>query len=109
MGATAATFTVSLGNPSAFPVSVDVTTQDGTAGAPGDYAATATSLVFLPGETSHTVDILVNGDTVFEGNETLTVELSNEAGATTVDRDRAGDDRRRRRRADDQRRRRRSP
>ena len=84
VGATAATFTVSLGNPSAFPVSVDVTTQDGTAGAPGDYAATAASLAFLPGETSHTVDILVNGDTVFEGNESFTVELSNEAGATTA-------------------------
>ena len=38
-GTIAATFTVSLSNPSAFPISVDVATSDQSATAPADYAA----------------------------------------------------------------------
>ena len=76
VGSTTATFTVALGAPSALPVTVDVTTQDGTATAPDDYDALATSLLFAPGDTSKTVDVTVHGDTTKEGNETFTLQLS---------------------------------
>jgi hypothetical protein len=62
-------------------VSVDVTTQDGTALAPGDYDPTSATITFAPGETAHTFDVLVEGDAIVEANETFTVVLSNAVGA----------------------------
>ena len=41
VGATTMTFTVSLSNPSAFPVTVDAASVDDTASSPADYAARA--------------------------------------------------------------------
>jgi chitinase len=85
-GDTLATFTVALGAPSAFPVTVDVATQDGTATQPSDYDPVATtSLTFLPGETTKAVDVTIHGDTVAELDETFTVQLSNAIGATIGD------------------------
>ena len=84
-GTTAATFTVSLTNPSAFPISVDVSTSDQTATAPGDYGPVSTTLNFAPGQVSKTVDVLVQGDTVHELDETYTVDLSNPTGAALAD------------------------
>ncbi len=78
-------FTVSLANPSAFPVSVDVSTADGTATEPGDYDSVATTLVFAPGQLSLPVDLTVHGNTAFERDETLTVGLSNPSGGTVAD------------------------
>jgi uncharacterized spore protein YtfJ len=77
-----ATFTVALGTPSAFPVSVDVATADGTATQPSDYDPVATTtLTFAPGDTSKTVDVTIHGDTVVEPDETFTVQLANPVGA----------------------------
>ena len=84
-GNTIATFTVVLGAPSALPVTVDVTTQDGTATATDDYDALATSLLFAPGDTSRTIDVTVNGDTTTEGDETLTLQLSGATNASASD------------------------
>ena len=84
-GTTAATFTVSLTNPSAFPISVDVSTSDQTATAPGDYGPVSTTLNFAPGQVSTTVDVLVQGDTVHELDETYAVDLSNPTGAALAD------------------------
>ena len=84
-GTTAATFTVSLTNPSAFPISVDVSTSDQTATAPGDYGAVSTTVSFAPGQVSTTVDVLVQGDTVHELDETYAVDLSNPTGAALAD------------------------
>ena len=83
-GTTPATFTVTLSGASASPVSVDVTTQDGTAFAPGDYDAISATITFAPGETKHTFDVLVQGDAVVEANETFTVVLSNAVGAPVL-------------------------
>ena len=85
VGSTTATFIVALGAPSALPVTVDVTTQDGTATAPADYDALATSLLFAPGDTSKTVDATVHGDTANEGNETFTLQLSGATNASVSD------------------------
>jgi hypothetical protein len=84
-GDTTASFTVAIGVPSSFPVTVDVTTQDGTATQPSDYAAVTTTLTFAPGELTKTIDVPVHGDTAIEPNETYTVLLSNAVGAGIAD------------------------
>jgi hypothetical protein len=84
-GTVAATFTVSLTNPSAFPISVDVSTTDQTATTPADYGAVSTTVSFAPGQVSTAVDVLVEGDTVHELDETYAVDLSNPTGAALAD------------------------
>ncbi|EWY41491.1 hypothetical protein N825_27420 [Skermanella stibiiresistens SB22] len=42
------------------------------------------TLTFAPGENSKTIDIVVAGDSVHEGNETFVVTLSNPSGAAVV-------------------------
>lgn len=64
-------------------ITFKATTADGTATAPGDYTALADKVVTLPvGETSVDVEVPVVGDTAVEPDETLTVTLSDPAGAT---------------------------
>ena len=84
-GTTTATFTVSLSNPSAFPVTVDASTSDQTATAPADYGAVSTTVSFAPGQISKTVDVLVQGDTLDEFDETYSVDLSNPSGTSIAD------------------------
>jgi hypothetical protein len=47
-----------------------------------DYQAASGTLTFAPGVTSQTLDVLVNGDTVQEPDETFSVVLSNPVSAT---------------------------
>ncbi len=93
-GTTSFTFNVTLSGPSSIAVTVDYTTQDGTATVTGgDYAANSGTLTFAAGETSKPVTVLVTGDTAYEANETFNVQLSNPtggAGATISDADGAG-------------------
>ncbi len=85
-GSTAFDFTVTLSNPSASNVSVDYQTNDGTATAGVDYAGIpVTTLTFLPGETSKTVTVTVNGDVTVEVDDTFNVDLSSPVGATILD------------------------
>jgi len=81
-GTTAFVFTVTLSAASASTVTVNYATADGTATAPGDYAATSGTLTFAPGVTTQTVTVNVVGDTTPEGNETFTVTLSAPTNAT---------------------------
>ena len=82
-GTTEYLFTITKSGNTAFDATVSYQTQDVTAVAPGDYAALAlTSVTFLPGETTKTVTVLVNGDTTYEADETFRVQLSNAVGAT---------------------------
>lgn len=78
-------FTVSLPKPSDVSVSVAYATADGTALAPGDYTAKSGKVRFAPGETTKTIKVSVNGDTVGEANETFTVKLSTPTNATIAD------------------------
>lgn len=82
-----ATFTVSLSTVSALPVTVQYSTDDGTAiSADGDYVAVPpTTLTFSPGETIKTILVKINGDSLPEGNETFFVNLSNATGASITD------------------------
>ncbi|MDT7810016.1 MAG: hypothetical protein QOJ70_3829 [Acidobacteriota bacterium] len=66
------------------PVTVDYATQDGTASERSDYTTTLGTLRFAAGETSKTIDVLVNEDSYTEGNETFTVTLSNPTGGATL-------------------------
>ena len=61
-------------------VTVDWATADGTATAGEDYTAASGSLTFAPGETSKRVSVAVLNDTASEGDETVTLQLSNISG-----------------------------
>jgi len=85
-GTAQATFAVTLSGPSSQAVSVQCATANGTATAPEDYALVPSDmLVFAPGETSKTIAVFVNGDDVFESDETFSLELSDAAGAGISD------------------------
>lgn len=80
-----AQFVVSLAAPSTQAVSVQYATSNGTAAGGSDYAPTAGTLTFAPGETRKTISVVVFGDTVLEGNESFLVTLSSPTGATITD------------------------
>ncbi|MEM7323774.1 MAG: Calx-beta domain-containing protein, partial [Actinomycetota bacterium] len=78
--------TVSLDNTSADPVTVLLSTADGTAVAGADYVAASGQLVTIPSNTaSVTVSLGIVGDDVFEPTETFTVSLSAPTNATIGD------------------------
>ncbi|WP_084539781.1 Calx-beta domain-containing protein [Azorhizobium doebereinerae] len=81
-GAVDLAFTVTLSQATTGAVSVHYGTQDGTAGAGSDYAATSGTLTFAAGEVSKVVHVQVNADTAVEANETLKLILSQPGGAT---------------------------
>ena len=61
-GTRTATFTVTLSTASSQPVTVTYATANGTATAGSDYQAASGTVTFAPGETSKTINVLVNGD-----------------------------------------------
>jgi uncharacterized protein (DUF427 family) len=87
-GTTTARFTVWL---SSAPkpgqsVSVRYTTTNGSALSGSDYVAVPlTTLTFTEGQSSKTITVLVNGDTIAEGNENFLVKLSNPTGVVIAD------------------------
>lgn len=67
-------------------VSVDVSTADGTATSPDDYAAISTTLSWGDGdETSRILEITIVDDDVAEGKETIELTLSSPTGGAAVD------------------------
>ena len=84
-GTTSYTFTVTLSAAAGSAITVDYATEDGSALAGSDYAATTGTLTFNPGQTSKTITLSVVGDTMPEGHETFSVGLFNAVGATIVD------------------------
>ncbi|HEY0170961.1 MAG TPA: Calx-beta domain-containing protein [Pyrinomonadaceae bacterium] len=81
--ATSAAFAVTLNGASAQTVTVNYTTVNGTAAAPGDFAAASGTVTFNPGETgAKNVTVSVVGDTTDEPNETFAVSLSSPSNAT---------------------------
>ena len=78
-------FTVTLSHASSRTVTVDYATSDGTAQAGSDYTAASATLTFNAGETSQTVQVTVLTDSDDEGQETLTLTLSNPSQATLDD------------------------
>jgi large repetitive protein len=79
-----ASFPVTLSAASGRSVSVQYTTSNGTAAAPGDFAsATNATLTFAPGETSKPIQIQTNDDLLDEPDtENFTVTISAPTNAT---------------------------
>ena len=73
-------FAVTLDRAASGTVTVAYETSDGTAVAPGDYAATSGTLMFPPGVTALAVSVPVVRDSVDEGSETMTLTLSAPTG-----------------------------
>ena len=71
-------FTVTLDQPSTEDVTIDFTTMDGTAtSGDNDYAPTAGSVTIPAGSTTATITVPVTGDTNVEGDEEITLDVSN--------------------------------
>ena len=81
-GTRTVTFTVSLNTASGLPATVNYTTANGSATAGSDYTATSGSLTFNPGQTTRTVNVTISGDTLFELDETIALQLSGAGNAT---------------------------
>jgi CSLREA domain-containing protein len=81
-------FTVTRTGASASSVTFNYATADGTAtAASGDYVAASGVGTIAGGGTSAstTISVTINGDTVFEGNETFFVNISSPVNATISD------------------------
>jgi hypothetical protein len=94
-GTTAAVFPLTLSNASQEAITLDVAMVDGSADvddiAPGnsgpgsnDYDAPTATVTFLPGETTKNVTINVNADSVFETDETATLQISIPVSETDI-------------------------
>ena len=71
-GTTNTVFTVSLSAASGQQIEVDARTLDGNAVSPADFSAVALhTLTFAPGQTSKTLTVPIQGDTLDEPTETL--------------------------------------
>jgi hypothetical protein len=88
-GTTKATFTITASNLGILEsASIEYATADGTAGAPGDYAASSGSASvssLLGGSASTTVTVDVEGDKAPERDETFRLVLSNPSAGTIAD------------------------
>ena len=78
-------FAVMLNRAASETVTVDFATADGTAQAGQDYTAANGTLTFAVGETRKIVSVAVLDDAHDEGEETLTLTLSNASGARIAD------------------------
>ena len=75
-------FTVTLAGPSDYPITVNYSTQNGTAIAGTNYQTTSGSLTFLPGVTSETVDVPILAAGALANPLTFSIVLSSPANAT---------------------------
>jgi hypothetical protein len=75
------TFTITASTASGQEMDVDYATADGTATAGSDYTAVSGTAVIASGATTATVEVPIANDSVYEGDETLTLSLSGEYNA----------------------------
>ncbi|VTR96211.1 na-ca exchanger integrin-beta4 : Na-Ca exchanger/integrin-beta4 OS=Trichodesmium erythraeum (strain IMS101) GN=Tery_1772 PE=4 SV=1: Calx-beta: Calx-beta: Calx-beta: Calx-beta: Calx-beta: Calx-beta: PKD: PKD: HemolysinCabind: HemolysinCabind [Gemmata massiliana] len=75
-------FNVSLSNLSYQDVSFDFAAVGGTAVAGADYAATSGTVTIAAGQTTGTIEVVVNGDRLYERDETVLLNLSNAVNVT---------------------------
>ena len=78
-------FAVTLSRAASGTLTVDYATSDGTATAGEDYTATSGTLTFEAGESEKTIEVAVLDDFHDEGEETLTLRLSNPSGGRVTD------------------------
>ena len=85
VGTKTLTFTISLDRTAPSDVTVHYATSNGTATQPADYVATSGTATITTGNTSTTVDVTINGDTLDENDETLHVDLTTPSGGIITD------------------------
>lgn len=73
---------VSLSVASGQIVTASWSTLNDQAVAPGDYVTASGTVTFLPGQTSQTVPVIVQGDTLSEADERFLVSFTNPRNAT---------------------------
>jgi YD repeat-containing protein len=78
------TFTVTKSVTAAGTLTVDFATASGTATSGTDFTGSSGTLSFSAAETSKTVSVSTIQDSAYEGNETLTVVLSNAGAGSTI-------------------------
>ena len=78
-------FAVTLSRAASAALTVDYATADGSAHAGDDYRAASGTLTFGAGERSKTIEVGVLDDAHDEGEETLTLRLSNPSGGRLAD------------------------
>jgi len=83
-GTTSAVFTVSLTQTSTQTVTVTYSTANNTAVAGSDYVAQSGTLTFSPGQSTKTITVLVNGDSIPEANESFFVNLTSATNANIL-------------------------
>ena len=83
-------FAVTLSRAAEVAMTVDYATSDGTALADADYRVASGTLSFAAGESSKTVEVSVIGDDHDEGEETLTLTLSNASAGVLSDSEATG-------------------
>ncbi len=83
-GTTDAVFLVSLSVPSSQTITVEFATTNGTALAGSDYPANSGRLMFIPGETSKSITVAVQGDSFVESDETFGVVLFSPTNANLL-------------------------
>jgi len=71
------------GNPTS-PFAVDYSIKDGTATSGQDYTAQNGTLNFASGESNKVIVLSILNDTLIEGDETVTVTLSNSSGGVAI-------------------------
>ena len=83
-------FAVTLSRPAEARLTVDYGTSDGSAQAGADYTAASGTLTFQAGESSQVVHVTVLDDAHDEGEETLTLTLSNASAGRLSDAEATG-------------------
>jgi hypothetical protein len=84
-GTSLLSFAVSLTGASSVDASIDFTTAGTSAKAGSDFVTVAGTLTIPGGATSGSVNVVVNGDVVYETNETLSLTISNPTDAIVGD------------------------
>jgi len=84
-GSASMTFNVVLSNAASQAISVNYTTNNGSAASGSDYTTASGTLVFSPGDIAKTITVPIIGDTTVEPNETFTVDLTPGSNATISD------------------------
>ncbi len=84
-GTTMMNFTITLSQPTPWPVTYSVSTADQYAKSGSDFAATTANGTFYPGgATTATISVPVYGDTLVEGNEAFILYFTANSGATVA-------------------------
>ncbi len=84
-GTTKMVFTVTLSTTSTAVISVGYATANASALGKKDYLAASGSITFAPGQKSKTIQVLVKGNSIYEANRFLKLNLSGPMNASIAD------------------------